>query len=229
MEPNEKRSIMDKKLKKLSRVELLELMVSLSEDYEALADENNRLKEMLAAQRLPRTAKVGSIAEAALEVNGYFEIVQHAADEYLREIKHLRNEFALQTDAEAATCSPALSEEALEQMRAEIERYLLEAKELANQTIAQANNQAEAIVAEAQLRADQAVANANRKTHAMVSQARLQAGPVISWQEPQAHKAPQQQQLPQLTQKAHVQRPPMRRGGFLAYGSKPYAMAGRSA
>ena len=217
---------MDKKLKKLSRVELLELMVSLSDDYEALADENNRLKAMVTAQRLPQSAKVGSIAEAALEVNGYFEAVQLAADEYLREIKHLRNEFALQADSEAANSAPALSEEALEQMRAEVERYLAEAQELANNTIAQANSQAEAIVAEAQLRADQAVANANRKSHEMMLQARQQSGPIAAWHEPQAHEAVQQRQNPQ---KAQPQRSAARRGGFLAYGSKPYAVAGRSA
>lgn len=89
---------MDKSLKKLNRAELLELLVALSEEYDDLVDENDRLKKMLMSQRLPRSTKVGSIAEAALQVNGFFEAAQRSADEYLREIKHLRNELATRVD-----------------------------------------------------------------------------------------------------------------------------------
>ena len=86
---------MDKNLKKLSRVQLLQLMVQLSEDRDALFAENTELRKQ-AAERPPAAAsmKVGSIAEAALQANGYFESAQNAADEYLREIKRMRDQVA---------------------------------------------------------------------------------------------------------------------------------------
>ena len=101
---------MDKSLKKLSRIELLEVMVSLSEAYEEQFNENKFLRKELSAQRrsmreaqrLPRAAKAGSIAEAALQANGYFEAAQRSADDYLREIKRLHDEFAQRNEAQAA-------------------------------------------------------------------------------------------------------------------------------
>ena len=89
---------MDKNLKKLNRVQLLQLMVQLSEDRDALFAENTELRKR-AAERPPAATsmKVGSIAEAALQANGYFESAQNAADEYLREIKRMRDQVAART------------------------------------------------------------------------------------------------------------------------------------
>ena len=151
---------MNKKLKKLSRVELLELLVSLSEDYEELVDENNKLKKMLAAQRLPRTAKVGSIADAALQANRFFESAQRSADDYLREIKHLRDELAKRVEAQRQTAQRPLH---APQSRDQLE--LRQAQERAGRIIAQANAQAEAIIATARSRADMILADANRQIH----------------------------------------------------------------
>ena len=86
---------MDKSLKKLNRLELLQLLLKASEANEALIAENDALrKESESQSRLPRSAKVGSIAEAALQANGYFEAAQKSADDYLREIKRLRDQMA---------------------------------------------------------------------------------------------------------------------------------------
>ena len=89
---------MDENLKKLNRVQLLQLMVQLSEDRDALYAENTELRKRM-AERPPAAAsmKVGSIAEAALQANGYFESAQNAADEYLREIKRMRDQVAART------------------------------------------------------------------------------------------------------------------------------------
>ena len=165
---------MDKNLKKLSRVELLELMISLSEDYEALADENNRLKKMLSVQRLPRSTKVGSIAEAALAANGYFESAQRSADEYLREIKHLRDELAKRVEAQSSTAMGARAA-ATQQAQAQANYDLQQAQAQAGQIIARAHSQADAIVADARARAEETLANANRQSHAIMSQAQRQA------------------------------------------------------
>ena len=94
---------MDKNLKKLNRVQLLQLMVQLSEDRDALFAENTELRKR-AAERPPAATsmKVGSIAEAALQANGYFESAQNAADEYLREIKRMRDQVAARTASAGA-------------------------------------------------------------------------------------------------------------------------------
>ena len=164
---------MDKNLKKLSRVELLELMISLSEDYEALADENNRLKKMLSAQRLPRSTKVGSIAEAALAANGYFESAQRSADSYLREIKHLRDELTQRVNAQGQAARGRAG--ATQQFQTSFEIQQAQAQAQANKIIAHARSQADAIVADARYRAGETLANANRQSHAILSQAQRQA------------------------------------------------------
>lgn len=148
---------MDRSLKKLSRIELLELMVSLSEDYEDACAENEHLKRMLASQRLPKNAKVGSIAEAALMANGYFDAAQRSADEYLREIKHLRDELALRADT---TASGAPSRE-MQQRVAQLQ--------------SRAQAQAQAIVRDAQLQANQIVAQARAQAQAILGDAQAQA------------------------------------------------------
>lgn len=125
---------MDKNLKKLSRVELLELLVSLSEDYEDVCAENDRLRRMLADQRLPRSAKVGSIAQAALQANGYFDSVQRSADEYLREIQRLRNELAMRSRGGGGQYA--------QDARAEAQAIIRDAQAQAQRILAQAQAQA---------------------------------------------------------------------------------------
>ena len=97
---------MDKNLKKLSRIELLQLLLKVTETNEALIAENDELRHTPVTQeapkvKIPQAAKVGSIAEAALQANGYFEAAQNAADDYLREIKQLRDELMARANANA--------------------------------------------------------------------------------------------------------------------------------
>lgn len=224
---------MNKNLKKLSRVELLELMVGLSEDCERLSAENAHLKKMVAsrqqslqqaynqqkqlqqqnqqiqqrsqrevqqaqreaqqarqqAQRaqqvrqaqpqvqqgvsarvLPRSTKVGSIAEAALQANGYFEAAQRSADDYLREIKRLRDQLAAR--AESAQPAPSSLQAITDQQAQAIVR---DAQQRARQIVDRANAQAEAIVADAKKRSEAALAQANRQSHAAQAEARQRA------------------------------------------------------
>ena len=70
-------------LKKLSRTELLELLIeqaSLNEDYKKqIADLQRQLDD-----RLIIVSDAGSIAEASLKVQGVYEAAQRAADQYLK-------------------------------------------------------------------------------------------------------------------------------------------------
>lgn len=88
----------DKDLRKLGRSELLELLVKLSEENEKLTAECATLHHQLEDKAL-RIQDAGSIAEAALRVNGIFEDAQKAAEQYIENVRSL-NESA-QADADA--------------------------------------------------------------------------------------------------------------------------------
>lgn len=78
----------DKELRKLSRSELLEMLI-------AVTDENEKLKSRLeqAENRLQDRSiaidQAGSIAEAALMLNGVFQAAEDAAQQYLENIRNL--------------------------------------------------------------------------------------------------------------------------------------------
>ena len=78
----------DKELRHLSRSELLEMLIELIE-------ENDKLKsrlEQVDAQLNDRTISInnaGSIAEAALMLNGIFQSAENAAQQYLENAKRL--------------------------------------------------------------------------------------------------------------------------------------------
>jgi len=76
----------EKELKKLSRLELLELLVERTREVESLKaqlEEANRKLE----DRTIVMNESGNIAEAALRLNHIFEECQRAVDEYLESVK----------------------------------------------------------------------------------------------------------------------------------------------
>lgn len=75
-----------KALKKLSRVELLEMLLDVSSENETLRAENEMLRQELEEKRI-RLKESGSIAEAALKLNDVFAAAQAAADQYLLSVK----------------------------------------------------------------------------------------------------------------------------------------------
>lgn len=78
----------DKELKRLSRAELLELLLEQVEENEALRAEVADLKRQL-ADRIIVMENAGSIAEAALRLNGVFEAAEAAAKQYVDSLKEL--------------------------------------------------------------------------------------------------------------------------------------------
>lgn len=77
----------DKELKRLSRAELLEMLLLQSKRVEVLEKQVKTLEEKLADRRI-MLAETGSIAEASLLLNGIFEDAQKAADQYLENTKY---------------------------------------------------------------------------------------------------------------------------------------------
>jgi hypothetical protein len=76
----------DKELRKLTRAELLELLLVQSKEIDRLNAELAQLQTQM-QQREINLTHAGSIAEAALQLNGIFEAAQAAADQYLENIK----------------------------------------------------------------------------------------------------------------------------------------------
>lgn len=124
----------DKDLKKLNRIELLEIMVEQETEIERLraelAEANQKLAEanLKLEDRRTQMEDVGSIAEAALKVSGVFELAQQAADQYLKELK------------EKYDCDFAEKEAECE---AEIRRMLAETAQYCEQKKEQAINEVE--------------------------------------------------------------------------------------
>ena len=75
----------DQELRKLSRKDLLELLLAQSRERDALRTELEQARAALRDRQL-HIEQAGSIAEAALRLNGVFEAAQAAAQQYLDNI-----------------------------------------------------------------------------------------------------------------------------------------------
>jgi hypothetical protein len=75
----------DKELQRLRRSELLEILLAQQKQIDSLKKELADANEQLAERKIV-IEKSGSIAEAALKLNGIFEAAQRAANQYLYSI-----------------------------------------------------------------------------------------------------------------------------------------------
>ena len=78
----------DKALRKLSRKDLLELLLDQGKELELLRSELNQANKQLANRKI-ELDKAGSIAEAALQINGVFNAAQDACAQYIHNITEL--------------------------------------------------------------------------------------------------------------------------------------------
>lgn len=81
----------DKEFKRLNRAQLIDIIYQLQLQIDTLTEKNQALEQALADKRL-RLSNAGNIADAALEMNNCFRSAQDAAEQYLNEIKTLREE-----------------------------------------------------------------------------------------------------------------------------------------
>lgn len=81
----------DKEFKRLSRSQLIDIIYQLQLQIDKLTEQNQKLEQELADKRL-RLRNAGNIADAALEINDCFRSAQNAAEQYLNEIKAIREE-----------------------------------------------------------------------------------------------------------------------------------------
>lgn len=81
----------DRELKRLSRTELLEMLLEQVEENERLKMRLDEMQAQLDNKQIMMD-KAGSIAEAALQLNGVFEAAEAAAEQYLENVRRLAEE-----------------------------------------------------------------------------------------------------------------------------------------
>ncbi len=75
-------------LKKLSKLELLELLAEQEREIQELKKQLEQ-KDLIIGQRVLCMKEFGNIAQAALALNGVFEAAQKAADQYVVSVKEM--------------------------------------------------------------------------------------------------------------------------------------------
>lgn len=138
----------DKDLRRLNRAELLDILYEQRKRYEDSLAENQALRQQLEDRTL-RIASAGSIAEAALQVNGVFEAAQAAADQYLASVKAAEAEMVQKTD-EAQRQREAIVQDAKRQA----EKIVQDAQAQADKLLSEADAQADTRWAEFRKNAD---------------------------------------------------------------------------
>lgn len=78
----------DKELRRLRRRELLELLIVQTDENEKLKKELSRAQAELNNRRIAIEC-AGSLAEAALQLNGVFEAADRAAKQYLENVRRV--------------------------------------------------------------------------------------------------------------------------------------------
>ena len=81
----------DKELKRLSRAELLEMLLAQTEENERLRQKLKKTQDALADRRI-NIDESGTMAEAALKLNKVFEAADQAARQYLENIRRQASE-----------------------------------------------------------------------------------------------------------------------------------------
>lgn len=137
----------DRELRKLNRKDLLELLISQGRERDSLAAELEKTKAALQERQLC-VEQAGSIAEAALQLNGVFDAAQAAAQQYLENIR-LRSEQIEKT----CTKREALCFEHEEETRQKIERQLQETEEATRKMIEEADKKCKAMEEDAKEKA----------------------------------------------------------------------------
>lgn len=81
----------DKELKKLSRAELLELLLMQTKEVERLREKLAKAESLL-SERYLHILEAGNLAEAVLKINGVMEAAQAAAQQYIDNITLMEQE-----------------------------------------------------------------------------------------------------------------------------------------
>lgn len=132
----------DKELRRLRRTELLEMLLTQVEENKKMQIRLNEMQMQLDDRRI-MINEAGSIAEAALRLNGVFQAAETAAAQYLENVRMLSGK-------QEAVCR-RMEEEArkkAETIRAEADAYSRQIRSQADQYQRQAAKEVQASVKE---------------------------------------------------------------------------------
>lgn len=122
----------EQELRRMSRAELIEIIYLLKQHEADLLKKNEMLEQRLADRTL-KMKQAGSIAQAALALNGVFDAAQAAADEYLTSVEAIDPE--TEKKAEAVLAKAREEADAIrENAKQESQRILAKAERKRAQT-----------------------------------------------------------------------------------------------
>lgn len=185
----------EKELKRLSRVELLALLLDEVQKNEEITAKVSDLESRLASKEL-KIEKAGSIAEAALQLNGIFEAAEASVQQYMENIQKLSGKQEIicqkmkeeaQTEAETMVSEAKIEADImvaeaerktatmLSEAKKEAESMITKANEEARFSLSKAQKEAENSVSEAKIEAETMLAKAETEAQTMVAEARKEA------------------------------------------------------
>ncbi len=149
----------DKELRRLRRDDLLQILINQQKQIDALNEQLQQSKEALANRDIA-IQEAGTLAEAALKMNDVFESAQHAADEYVQQMRKRAD--ALVAEAEKRSSeAQSLADNVVRNARAEADRILSQARSEADSM----GRQTQAGTQSQQGAAEEAVKEENDKRH----------------------------------------------------------------
>lgn len=144
----------DKELKRLNRTELLQLLMNQVRETEQLQAKVRELTEQIQKHEIT-CRNAGTLAEAALALNGVFQAADEAAQKYVQEMadRAAKQEQELQAKAEEAKeqANKLLADatDSADITREKAEKYLADAKAKAEAILAEAGESAAKVREEA--------------------------------------------------------------------------------
>lgn len=129
----------DNDLSKLSRKELLEMLLQLSVENQELREKLRQAEADLRDRQI-RIDAAGSIAEASLQLNGVFEAAQAACQQYMENIEnlsHRQEEICRRMEEDSRAKANAILEAARQQQAATLHATELRCAELTRSARAQ--------------------------------------------------------------------------------------------
>ena len=114
-----------RELRRLSRTDLLEMLLDLSVENDRLTKEVGELREKM-AQRIIDMEESGSLAEASLRLNDVFRSAQAACEQYTQNV-HARSEHLVAYCQQKEEQTQSLCDEMIAQTQRKCEQMLREA------------------------------------------------------------------------------------------------------
>ena len=126
----------DKELRKLRRDDLLQILINQQKQIDTLNEQLEQSKQALANRDIA-IQEAGTLAEAALKMNGVFEAAQNAAEEYARQMQKRADALVAEAEKRSADAQ-SLADNVVKNARAEAERILSQARSEADSMARQA-------------------------------------------------------------------------------------------